>query len=162
MRRCVAGGTSAFTIYFVDPTLQPTGLPLGKLTFLSAVSDGSVQLSSRWTLVVRPRSIVTWHLNPEVILCLSLHEGPAGRQSHSTGSLLVFPNRVVYAFHQLPVKIIDAIIGVLIPDRKKSVAALILILTLFSQTGEDLQCAFRRHALAASGIWPDRRKSDRR
>ena len=55
----VVGGTPAFTIYFVDPALQPTGLPLGKLTFLSAVSDGSVQLSSKWTLVVRPHSIVT-------------------------------------------------------------------------------------------------------
>jgi hypothetical protein len=42
--------------------------------------------------------------------------------------LLVILNRVVYALHQLPVKIIYAIIGVLIPDR--IFAALILIITL--------------------------------
>jgi hypothetical protein len=38
---------------------------------------------------------------------------------------------------------------------------LILIITLLGQIGEDLKFSFRSYALAAGGIRPYRRKSDR-
>ena len=69
------------------------------------------------------------------------------------------PNRVVHMLHPLPVQIVDIVIGVLKPDG--ITAALILIITLHLQTGEDLQFTFASGPLDASGVGPHRCQSNR-
>ena len=101
------------------------------------------------------------HLDPGIMLRLSLDQVLSRGQGNLLRRFGVMSNRIAHMFYQVPVQVIDAVICVLMPDRF-AIAGLVLIISPCGLPCKNLQRPRWSLALLNKRVWPNGRQRDRR